>query len=392
MVRTLDSEYARLRNAAPVSLVLARELLRRHAPAEGMALVSYFVGSQETTCFVLRSDDERLRVCRVGLTSAELGSAASRLRVTFNGDPAAYPPVPPPRPQQPHRRSVSFLEDLGPQLLSFTAHTDGLPLACVAPHGPLHLLPLHAMPGPGGGRLIETIATTYCPSISSLAHVMERPQPAGGAVRTAFVAGVAAREDADPVPFEDDYLLLEGAGWSVQAVPGVLATREAVLAGLPLASVAHLTCHGHFNPADQLASGLLLANDGLRPTKNLRSLSISARLAQMLQVRDLADLQAPVRMLVLRACSAASVGQENSADEFSGLTRSFLHAGASAIIAPMWNVDTDSSGALLARFYQQWREHPQMPVWRLLSETQRWMRGRPGEPGPATRTTGHRSS
>jgi tetratricopeptide (TPR) repeat protein len=381
-IRPLSPEYVRLRNAEPVTLGLARDLLRRHAPADGMALVSYFVGSQETTCFVLRSDDERLRVCRIELTGAELASAASRLRGAFNGDPAAYPPVPPPRGRQPHRRSIAFLDDLGPKLLSFTAYTDGLPLACAAPHGPLHLLPLHAMPrpDPGGGRLLEAMATTYCPSLSSLAHVMARPRPASALKRTAFVAGVAAREDADPGRFEDDHLLLDEAGWSLRAASGVRATREAVLAGLPQASVAHLTCHGHFSPADPLASGLLLAHDGTRPTKNLKGLSISERVAQMLQVRDLADLQAPIAMLILRACSAASVGQENSADEFSGLARSFLHAGASAIIAPMWNVDQDSSGTLLARFYQQWRDHPETPAWRLLWAAQRWMCSRSEEP------------
>lgn len=381
-IRPLAPEYVRLRNAEPVTLGLARDLLRRHAPAEGMALVSYFVGSQETTCFVLRSDNERLHVSRIRLTDAELASAASRLRVTFNGDPAAYPPVPPPRGRQPHRRSISFLDDLGRELLSFTTHTDGLPLACVAPHGPLHLLPLHAMPrpGPGGDSLVETMAMTYCPSLSSLAHVMARPRAANGQERTAFVAGVAAQEDTDPGQFEDDYLLLDGAAWSVRSASGVRATREAVLAGLPLASVVHLTCHGYFSPTDPPASGLLLAHDGLRPTKNLKGLSVSERLVQMLQVRDLADLQAPIRMLVLRACSAASVGQENSADEFSGLARSFLYAGASTVIAPMWNVDQETSGTLLASFYQRWQERPQTPAWRLLWAAQRWMRSRPEEP------------
>lgn len=380
-IRPLAPEYMRLRNAEPVTLGLARDLLRRHAPADGMALVSYFVGSQETTCFVVRSDDERLRVCRIEVTEAELASAASRLRVAFNGDPAAYPPVPPPRGRQPHRRSIAFLDNLGQKLLSFTAYADGLPLACIASHGPLHLLPLHAMPRPGpGGSLLETMAATYCPSLSSLAHIMARPRPASSPGRTAFVAGVAAREDADPGQFENDHVLLDGAGWSVRAASGLRVTREAVLAGLPQASVAHLTCHGHFNPADPLASGLLLAHDGMRPSRDPRSLPISERTAQMLQVRDLTDLQAPIRMLVLRACSAASVGQENSADEFSGLARSFLHAGASAIIAPMWNVDQDSSATLLARFYQQMRDHPETPAWRLLWAAQRWMRSRSEEP------------
>lgn len=379
-MRLFAPEYVRLRQAQPLNLIQARELLSRHAPDGGMAMVSYFVGSDETTCFVLRSDDERLRICRIALADTELGRVAERLRVTFNGDPGSYPPVAPLRGRHPQRRSIAFLDDIGPELLSFTAHTAGLPLVCIAPHGPLHLLPLHALPADNRARLIDTVAAAYCPSLSSLAHVMVRPRATGHHGETSFVAGVAAQEDAAHELFEHDDSLLTGTGWPVRSVSGVDATHDAVLAGLAESSVAHLTCHGYFNPAEPLESGLLLAHGGLRPSKEVRRLSVAQRHAQMLSVRDLADIQAPLRLLVLRACSAGSLGQENSGDEFSGLIRAFLHGGASSVIAPMWNVDQRSSRVFLARLYQEWRERPTLPLWRLFWQTQRWMLSRVAEP------------
>lgn len=100
----------------------------------------------------------------------------------------------------------------------------------------------------------------------------------------------------------------------------------------------------------------------------------------MLTVRDLADLRAPLRLLVLRACSAGSLGQENTGDEFSGLVRVFLHAGAAGVIAPMWNVDQQSSRLFLKRLYEEWRRHPDLPLWRLFWQTQHWIRSRVEHP------------
>ncbi|MFD4508739.1 CHAT domain-containing protein [Streptomyces sp. NPDC058457] len=373
-------EYVRLRRAQPVDLPRARDLLRRYAPDGGMALVSYFVGRDETTCFVLRSDDERLRIHRMAVADGQLARVVDQLRLAFNGDPTAFPPVAPLRGRHPERRSLAFLDAVGPELLSFTAHISGLPLVGIAPHGPLHLLPVHALPTGGGARLIDSVATAYCPSLSTLAQVMARGRTGDRPDANAFVAGVAAREDNDHALFEHDDSLLTAAGWPVRSVSGTDATRAAVLAGLAEADVAHLTCHGHFDRSDPLDSGLLLARGGARPSKDVRRLSVAQRREQMLTVRDLADVRTPLQLLVLRACSAGSLGRENTGDEFSGLVRAFLHAGAVGIIAPMWNVDQHSSHVFLTRLYQERHRHPGLPLWQLLRQTQHWMLGRDDQP------------
>ncbi|WP_158634473.1 CHAT domain-containing tetratricopeptide repeat protein [Amycolatopsis sp. WAC 01375] len=375
-LRPLAPEYVRVRQALPTDLHQVRELLGQHAPAGGMALVSYFVGRDETTCFILRSDDEELRVCRVSLTEAKLGAVAERLRVTFNGDPESFPPVAPLRGRHPHRRSIAFLDDIGPELLSFTAHTAGLPLVYLAPHGPVHLLPLHALPIADQTRLVEVAATVYCPSLSSLPAVLARRQSDDAQQGEAFVAGVAAREDLVPENFERDQDLLTVEGRPPRSVVGIDATPSTVLAGIANARIAHLTCHGSIDRSEPLESGLLLAHDGVRPSNDPRRSGLEQRRGHVLSVGELADIETSLRLLVLRACSAGSLARENSGDEFSGLVRTFLQSGVSAVIAPTWNVDQESSRWFLAELYDGWRMHPTMPLWLLFHRTQlRMLRG-----------------
>lgn len=60
------------------------------------------------------------------------------------------------------------------------------------------------------------------------------------------------------------------------------------------------------------------------------------------------------RLLTLRAGSSGWHAAEHAGDEFVGLTRALLRAGASGTISALWNVDRDSSGALLRGFYRSW--------------------------------------
>ena len=62
-------------------------------------------------------------------------------------------------------------------------------------------------------------------------------------------------------------------------------------------------------------------------------------------------------------------GQENRGDEFSGLVRSLLYAGADGVIAALWNVDQRSSRDLLAECYRHLGAGA--PAWKALWLAQR---------------------
>jgi tetratricopeptide (TPR) repeat protein len=374
-IADLAPGYARLRRAEPATLAVVRELLARHAPDEGMALVSFFCGRSTTTCFTVTSGDGRLSVYRVGRTAEELAAVVTRLRTAFNGDAAGFPPLAPVHPRRPHRRDLAFLDAVGPELAGFMAAVGDRPLVCVAPHGPLHLLPLHALPDASGVRLARRAAFCYAPSVSLLAHALARPahRPASAAV-----VGVAAREDPRPEAFERDAAILRDAGWRVTEVAGPAATRAAALAALAGSELAHVTAHGYVEPRTPMNSGLVLADHQGRPSKFVGELPPDRRRQVVLRARDLAEVRMRVRLLTLRACSSGWHAAEHAGDEFSGLTRALLRAGAAATISALWNVDQDSSGELLREFYRSWRDG--VPLWRAMWRAQRTMMEDPDRP------------
>ncbi|WP_330300248.1 CHAT domain-containing protein [Streptomyces sp. NBC_00503] len=349
--------------AAPLTTDRTEALLADAAPPEGMAFVSFFCGTRHTYVFVLATHAE-LRAERVRIGRDELQGAADELRRIFNGDPQSFPPLAPLRPRAPHRRSIAFLDALGPRLTAFAEFTAPQTLICVAPHGPLHLLPLHALPMADGARLATRNCLTYTPSLSVLAPVLRRRTPLRRTGRALFV-GVAAQEDPNPELFRTDGTLLKSAGWQVTELTGSDAHSSAVLHALRTADVAHFTCHGYADPANPMESGLVLSPLGASapPTKHIRRLSVAQRSAVLLRPSQLTDHPSVPALITLRACSSAWQAETNRGDEFAGLTRAFLQAGARSVLSTLWNVNQESSGLQVSALYSRMKADPNTPLW-----------------------------
>jgi len=65
---------------------------------------------------------------------------------------------------------------------------------------------------------------------------------------------------------------------------------------------------------------------------------------------DIYNLRAPVDLVVLSACSTA-LGKEVRGEGLVGLTRGFMYAGASTVVASLWKVDDEATAELMKRFY-----------------------------------------
>jgi CHAT domain-containing protein len=66
-------------------------------------------------------------------------------------------------------------------------------------------------------------------------------------------------------------------------------------------------------------------------------------------------LRVPGALVVMTGCATGS-GQAQAGAGLLGLTRAWLMAGASTVIATAWPVE-DNSGGLFARFYFYLRDH-----------------------------------
>ena len=100
---------------------------------------------------------------------------------------------------------------------------------------------------------------------------------------------------------------------------------------------SHFSCHGQF--AQSLSQAGLLLADGLLSAKELFT-----------RIR----MDNP-RLVVMSACETAQI-QPSLADEYMGLSSSFLFAGAHNVLATQWPVEDNASRLLIEQFYQNIKE------------------------------------
>ena len=197
----------------------------------------------------------------------------------------------------------------------------------VSPHGPLHRLPLPALLGPQG-YLAQGRDFAIVPSARAW---RELPRARSQPVRRAWIAGTPS-EGLPAVRLEMDRVPARLQGWSV--VRDFAPTRKALYAAGAKAGLIHLAAHGFLRADNPFYSHLLLADGPLF-------------------VHDLRGLRLSGATVVLTACSSGR-GASPAGDEWIGLARGFLLAGASAVVASLWPIEDAATVELMDRFYQEW--------------------------------------
>ena len=113
------------------------------------------------------------------------------------------------------------------------------------------------------------------------------------------------------------------------------ATIEALAHGLDEPrDVLHLACHGFHRARNPMFSALKLA-DG------------------WLTANDVLSLRLDGSLVVLSACESGKHSHGRTLSEPVGLARSFLAAGASAVVVSLWLADDQATLELMTDFYRQ---------------------------------------
>ncbi|MGZ3621606.1 MAG: CHAT domain-containing tetratricopeptide repeat protein, partial [Ktedonobacteraceae bacterium] len=361
-MRPFAQRYVRLRSGEPATLQEIRDLLS--AQRTPMALISFFCDDSSTTCFVIRSDDQRLHVFRCPLGRESLQDAVDKVQLEFDGGVQNGIYKLGINARNLWKRNLHFLDEPGQQLFAFTDLLRGIELLCLAPHGPLHLLPLHSMRIADEKPLAEVYAVTYCPSLSTLRYCLDRQSgnmPSFADRPAVYVAGIASRDDAHPEYFEHDDEIFPAQSWNITRDSGIKATSKShILQHIDTNDVVHLTCHGLFEPKDPLNSGLLVSNGYERPPRyHLDDLSGIELHSYLITARELLHHSMRASLVTLRACVTGRQGERNVGDEFAGLSRALLYAGNAAVIVSLWSVDQQTSLRFMKAFYQYWTEATQ---------------------------------
>jgi CHAT domain-containing protein len=91
-----------------------------------------------------------------------------------------------------------------------------------------------------------------------------------------------------------------------------------------------------------------------------------------LQLADIYNLNLPVELVVLSACETG-LGEEISGEGLIGLTRGFMYAGASRVVASLWSVSDVGTSELMARFYKAMEQDKLRPAAALrAAQIQMW--------------------
>ena len=105
-------------------------------------------------------------------------------------------------------------------------------------------------------------------------------------------------------------------------------------------AILHFATHGLLNQKKPEKSGFFLSMldaDG-KPQNGF------------ITIEDVYSLHVPVDLVVLSACSTG-LGKDVRGEGLIGLTRGFMHAGASSVVASLWKVDDEATAELMKNFY-----------------------------------------
>ena len=116
------------------------------------------------------------------------------------------------------------------------------------------------------------------------------------------------------------------------------ATKPRFLAGAPKANLIHVAAHAEVDSLDPLYSRIYLApvskEDGALEAHEIYRMGLNGP-----------------GLIALSACNTA-LGKVSTGDEIWGFTRSFLSAGAPALLVSLWPVADESTERLMTRFYE----------------------------------------
>jgi CHAT domain-containing protein len=282
------------------------------------ALVEYYYNDKDLYAFILTSKE--LKFVRVG--SENLLEDVRSFRKTLESPD--------------NKTSVEIAGKLYKKVFQpLEASLDSKKLIIVS-HGAMHYLPFNALHD-GKNYLIDKYSIRLLPSASVIKYLK-----AGKANKAGDILVFGNPDLGDP-----RYDLVNAQNEAVAVAKmspqsKVFLRKEATLTAFKKYSSGfnyiHFATHGQFNSDDPLKSALLLAKD--------------AESDGMLTVDRLYSTKLDADLVTLSACETG-LSKIANGDDLVGLTRGFLYAGSSSIIASLWKVDDFATSQLMTRFYKE---------------------------------------
>jgi CHAT domain-containing protein/Tfp pilus assembly protein PilF len=306
--------------------VSTSEQVQRKLP-ENTALVEYVVGEDELVIFVLRRD-------AVHATTSMIRASDLRTKIELLRDLSA------PTKGSDWVKPAESLYQVLIQPIEQSGWLKGISRLYIVPNATLNYLPFAILSRPGeekGHFLIRDFVVAYLPAASALVTSPEKKSPK--------LSLLALAPGASHLRYAPEEARSVGAIYSSRSevLLGRSATKRAFERQADQFEIIHLATHGFFDKLNPLFSGVVLepaAGDDGR-----------------LQVYEIMRLRLQARLVTLSACDTALgsgyFSEYPAGDDFVGLTRAFLSAGSSSVLASLWEVNDRSTMQLMKSFYRE---------------------------------------
>lgn len=210
----------------------------------------------------------------------------------------------------------------------------------IVPHAELHYLPFAALidgDGLASRYLVQRYVITVVPSAAVWLALGARPRDRHGS----GVLAMAPRPRELPATVREVATATETGG---EVLSGGAATESEFRRLAPTQRVIHLATYGVLNKQNPLFSYVDLAGDGKHDG--------------LLEVHEVFGLALSADLVVLSACqtglAAGAVTDVPAGDDWVGLTRAFLTAGAANVAASLWPVQDGATATLMTHFYARY--------------------------------------
>lgn len=285
-------------------------------------LLSYWVGDKQTLRF--RLDRNSLTCQNLPVTREELKEQVDQLRPALWYDGRQLPPFDEQASARLHTLLLSELElSVGERVV-------------ILADGPLHGLPFALLKKKR--FLISDHPLVYGRSASLLVAASGRRGPLTRL--SIYAAPEPPARNLPPLPFAAEEARLIAERFDSPVVRVGAAARESLFYQDQQqrdGQILHFATHAILNDRNPLSSGLVLA-------------SAHAPSDGVLTAGEIARLPLKAQLVVLSACNSG-LGRHSGAEGLMGLTRAFQQAGATNVLASLWQVSDRSTATFMSEFY-----------------------------------------
>lgn len=353
VIKQHHPHYAALHHPEPVSLAQARELLD-----DATALLAYFVTKDSIYAFLLTK--RIFRALRLDVPSKLVAARIHNYKDLIIRDDSSWRHI-------SRRLYIELLAPLAPYLDA------GVDKLIIIPDGILHYLPFETLIQTdieevrSPRYLLEDYIISYAPSTTVLAELKASN---GGSVRSNRFNLLVLAEPATPYLSADNterarsrpgLQFFDEESWSIDPIPSSRIEAETITryAGdgikiytgteasehriktdrLDSYTIIHFATHGLVSEKLPMRSSLVLAND----SNNFED--------GLLQAREIYQLRLKSALVVLSSCQTAR-GRILAGEGVQSLSRAFLFAGSSSVLASLWDVSDSRTAKFMGEFYR----------------------------------------